>query len=85
MDVHYLSWLRNRIGKSSESITLPPEIATLDEFVAWLVGQHPSYHALHSYRSVINASVNGSMVQDWSACAVSDKDKINFFSPLAGG
>lgn len=85
MELHYHSWLRNRAGKAKEQVNLPEGIQTLAEFVDWLAQQNGVYQALFSYRSIINASVNGKMVQEWKSFQLTDTDEISFFSPLAGG
>jgi sulfur-carrier protein len=85
MELQYLSWLRNRAGKAKETVSLPQDVKTLSEFVDWLSRQNGTYEALFSYRSIINVSVNGQLVQDWKMFSLKDDDKISFFSPLAGG
>lgn len=85
VEVHYTAWLRNRAGKARETLEPPSEVATLSDLVAWLCQEGAAYEALFSYRSIISAAVNGQVVQDWAAQAVSPGDQINFFSPMAGG
>jgi sulfur-carrier protein len=85
MDLQYHSWLRTRAGKARESVSLPEGVTTLSELVDWLARQNGVYEALFTYRSIINASVNGQMVQDWKGVHLKENDKISFFSPLAGG
>lgn len=85
MEIHYTAWLRNRAGKSQETIAPPTGVQTLEELVAWMCKSNEVYAALFSYRSIINASVNGLVVQDWTDQKVDTGDKISFFSPMAGG
>jgi molybdopterin synthase sulfur carrier subunit len=85
MEVHYTAWLRNKAGKARETIDPPQDVKTLAGLVDWLCGTGAEYQSLFSYRSIINASVNGSVVQDWNSQPVSRDDKIIFFSPMAGG
>jgi sulfur-carrier protein len=85
MELQYHSWLRNRAGKAKESVSLPDGVETLAGLAEWLARRDAVSAALFSYRSIINASVNGEMVGDWESCRLADDDKISFFSPLAGG
>ena len=85
MQINYMAWLRSRAGKSQENIQPPENIKTLEALVTWLCEKDPAYTGLFSYRSIINASVNGTVVQDWSVQEVGPNDTINFFSPMAGG
>lgn len=84
MKLQYMSWLRNRAGKAREIVSPPPDVRTLAELVEWMCQKDTAYEALFSYRSIINASVNGQMVQTWDH-AISADDEIIFFSPMAGG
>ena len=85
MEIAYFSWLKNRVGTSKESISLPAEVKTLKDLIEWLVRKENKYQVLSSYASVINVSVNGSLVEDLDTASVKDSDNVSFFSPMAGG
>ena len=36
MKVKYFAWVRERVGKSEETIEPPPSVRTVDELIAWL-------------------------------------------------
>jgi len=85
MEIHYFSWLRNRVGAAKETVFPPQDVTTPRKLVDWLSLRHEKYRALFSYLSVINVSVNGQLVEDWENHALHHDDKISFFSPMAGG
>ena len=85
MELHYLTWLRSRIGKEAETRDLPSGVETLAQFRDWLLRQDPAYACLKTYEDVINISVNGTVVEKPDVHRIKPDDKIIFFSPLAGG
>ena len=85
MEIHYLSWLGNRIGKAKEMIDLPDGVDTLNKMIEWLSAQNSPHKNLFSHRDVIKASVNGVLIYDWNNCEITNADTITFFSPMAGG
>ncbi|HXN67575.1 MAG TPA: molybdopterin synthase sulfur carrier subunit, partial [Bradyrhizobium sp.] len=36
MKVKYFAWVRERVGKSEETIEPPPSVRTVDELIGWL-------------------------------------------------
>ncbi len=85
MEIHYFSWLRNRVGTAKENISLPDDVTTPQKLVDWLSAQDAKYKALFTYVNVINISVNGQVVEDWNNHEIKNSDSISFFSPMAGG
>lgn len=85
MEIRYFSWLRNRMGVDKETLALPSGITTLKGLTEWLSGREQKYQALFSYTSVIRASVNGDLAEEWGQQKIADDDTITFFAPMAGG
>lgn len=85
MEVRYLSWLRGKIGCAEETVTLPPDVGTVDQLVDWLSLKSEPHKNLSRHRDVISVSVNGAVIHDWRAAAIADADQVSFFSPMAGG
>lgn len=83
MQIHYLTWLRNRIGLASENIELPAEVATVSHLIAWLESKGRNYEAALKNKSVINVSVNGTLATHDHP--VSNADEVSLFSAIAGG
>ncbi len=85
MEIHYFSWLRNRMGIAKEAVSPPPEVNTPQKLIDWLCGQGKKYRDLFSHPEVISISVNDALVEDRKNHALKNGDKVGFFSPLAGG
>lgn len=83
MRVHYLTWLRNRIGHSSEELALPAHIATIADLMAWLEGKGQNYRDALKNRTVIKVSVNGTL-RDHDF-PIRNNDEVSFFSAIVGG
>ena len=43
MKVKYFAWVRERIGKSEETVEPPASVRTVDDLIAWLAGQGRTY------------------------------------------
>lgn len=83
MKILYFAWMRQRIGQSTESVTLPAHVATVDDLIDWLIGRGEGYAQAFAKRDVIRAAVN----QDYVAFdhPVTDADEVAFFPPVTGG
>lgn len=79
----YFAWLRERIGTSEEHVSLPPEVATVAELVAWLRARGAGYEAAFGTAAAVRCAVN----QDFSTpdAAVKPGDEVAFFPPVTGG
>ncbi len=53
MKLVYFAWVRERIGRSQEDLSLPPEVATVADMLSWLQAQGDEYaHALEHIPSI---------------------------------
>jgi molybdopterin synthase sulfur carrier subunit len=43
MRLLYFAWVKEKVGRASEDIALPPEIATIAELIAWLKTRGPEF------------------------------------------
>lgn len=85
MEIHYLAWIRNRVGIANENIPLPDHVQTPQQLTEWLSARDSRYGVLASSQGIINVSVNGQFVGNWNECSLNDKDSVAFFPPMAGG
>ncbi len=85
MELHYFSWLRNKVGTAKENISPPTEINTPQKLVGWLTTQEEKYQSIFEHIEAINISINDEIVSDWENHTINGDDKISFFSPMAGG
>ncbi len=81
--VLYFAWLRERMGRGEESLTLPPGIATVGELAAWLRARDAMGHAAFAELATVRAAVN--QVFAPPSTPVSAGDEVAFFPPVTGG
>lgn len=79
----YFAWVRERVGKSEETLELPPGIATVADLVAWLRARGPEYAAAFAKPEVVRAAVDQAHVKP--AASIAGAREIAFFPPVTGG
>ncbi len=79
----YFAWLRERMGRAEEVLTLPPDVTTVAELVALLRQRDDAGTAAFAHPAMVRAAVN----QEFAApgAPVGDADEIAFFPPVTGG
>ena len=83
MKVKYFAWVRERIGKSEETIEPPANVRTVDELIAWLARRDETYaHAFETPR-VIRAAIDHAHVKP--DAPIAGAREIAFFPPMTGG
>ncbi len=83
MTLLYFAWLRERIGRDSEEVTLPGDVGTVRELIEWLRGRGTAYAEALDDLSVVRVAVN----QDFADLdrAIADSDEVALFPPVTGG
>jgi len=81
--VRYFAWVRERVGKAEEEINLPPDIATVGEFVAWLARRGEGYAYAFENPKVIRSAIDKIHVQ--ANARIEGAREIAFFPPMTGG
>ena len=79
----YFAWLREKIGRSSETVELPAGLATIADLVAWLRQRGPEYAEAFAKPEIVRAAINQSHVTPDAALA--GAREIAFFPPVTGG
>jgi molybdopterin synthase sulfur carrier subunit len=79
----YLAWVRERIGRSTEDIALPTEVATAADLVRWLAARGPEYAHAFERPEVIRVAVDQRHVDP--ATPLAGAREIAFFPPVTGG
>jgi molybdopterin synthase sulfur carrier subunit len=83
MKLKYFAWVRERIGKSEETIELPASVKTVEELIGWLAARGETYaHAFETPR-VIRAAIDHAHVKQ--DAAIIGAREIAFFPPMTGG
>ena len=83
MTLLYFAWVRQKIGKSEETLALPADVATVAELAAWLAARGNGYAESFADLRRLRAAVNQTHVG--FDAPISDGDEIAFFPPVTGG
>lgn len=83
MKILYFAWLRERVGLAEETVSPPPDVATVADLTAWLRSRSAGHEAALSQGRVVRCAVN----QDFAAAdtPVAPDDEVAFFPPVTGG
>ena len=83
MRILYFAWVRERIGKSEESLEPPASAVTVGDLIAWLASRGEEYaHAFEKPR-VIRTAID--KVHAGPEAAIRGAKEIAFFPPMTGG
>jgi molybdopterin synthase sulfur carrier subunit len=75
--------VRERIGKSEETIEPPSDVKTVNELIAWLAARGESYAYAFETPRVIRAAIDQAHVKP--DAAIAGAREIAFFPPMTGG
>jgi len=83
MKVKYFAWVRERVGKSEETVEPPPAVRTVEDLMAWLAQRGETYaHAFETPR-VIRAAIDHTHAKP--DAVITGAREIAFFPPMTGG
>ena len=83
MTLLYFAWVRQRIGKSEEQLSLPAQVQTVSELIAHLRARGAGYAEAFAAPERLRAAVNQEHVP--FDTPVRDEDEVAFFPPVTGG
>ena len=83
MRLLYFAWVRERIGVSEETVSLPPEVATVADLVAWLKARGEGYAEAFADAGVVRAAVDH--VHAKPDAPLAGAAEVAFFPPMTGG
>jgi sulfur-carrier protein len=83
MKLLYFAWLRGKLGKSTEELAPPPDVATVGQLLDWLETLGPAYRAVLADRRVVKVAVNLEYVGPDHPVAATDE--VALFPPVTGG
>ncbi len=81
--VLYFAWLRERTGRSEESLVLPVGVSTVGELIGWLVERSPGHASALANRRTVRCAVNQEFAEPGTR--VGPGDEVAFFPPVTGG
>lgn len=83
MKILYFAWLRERLNKGEEDVTLPPEVTTIAHLLDWLADRDEAAALALEKRSLIKAAINAKLVQHNASLA--GAHIVALFPPMTGG
>ena len=83
MKLVYFAWVRERIGKESETVALPPEVGTVAELLSWLRQRGESYAAALEQPQVIRVAIDHEHVTHETRLPADGE--VALFPPMTGG
>ena len=83
MKAVYFAWVRERIGKSEETLAPPAEVVTIADLIAWLRARGETYDAAFANAATIRAAIDRGHVKH--DAAIAGAREIAFFPPMTGG
>ncbi len=83
MTLLYFAWVRQKTGRSEESLTLPAGVKTVSDLAEFLRARGGGYEEAFADLRRLRAAVN----QDHSGfdTPLRDSDEVAFFPPVTGG
>jgi len=79
----YFAWVREKIGRSSETVELPASVVTIADLVLWLRARGPEYIEAFAKPEVVRAAINRTHVK--TSATIAGAKEIAFFPPVTGG
>ena len=83
MKLVYFAWVRERVGRPEETVTPPPEVATVGDLIGWLKGRGEEYAYAFEKDGVVRAAID--KVHAKPDAAIAGAREIAFFPPMTGG
>lgn len=79
----YFAWLRERVGRAEETVSLPRGIRTVAELVAWQKTRGPEFARAFANRGVVRAAIDREHATE--GASIAGAREIAFFPPVTGG
>lgn len=79
----YFAWVRERIGRQEEDVSLPAEVETVTDLLLWLKGRGEEYENALQYPEVIRVAIDHEHVDHGEKIA--GAREIALFPPMTGG
>lgn len=79
----YFAWVRERIGKTEETLDPPADIATVADLAGWLAARGEEYAYAFENPQIVRAAIDHEHVKPDTPIA--GAREIAFFPPMTGG
>lgn len=83
LNLLYFAWLRERIGRSAETLALPDDVVTVADLVEFLAARDQGGASAFENRRTVRCAVN----QEFADLSVELRggEEVAFFPPVTGG
>jgi sulfur-carrier protein len=83
MKLLYFAWVKDRIGLSEETVSLPEQVTTISELLDWLSSRGENYASAINEGKTVRIAVNQNYAPEDRS--ITDGDEIALFPPVTGG
>ena len=83
LDILYFAWVREGIGRDSETIDPPADVATVADLIAWLAARGGGYAEAFAQPARIRAAIDQNFVPH--DAPIAGAREIALFPPVTGG
>lgn len=84
MKLIYFSWIRERLDRPEEEVTLPDSVKTVGDLLAWQKTRGEEFGAVFQHEKIVRVAINQEHVDDRSTM-IEGASEIAFFPPMTGG
>lgn len=84
MRLIYFSWIRERVGMGEEEVSLPDDVVTVGDLLAWLKTRDEAFEHVFVHDKVIRVAVDQEHVDDRDT-VITGAREIALFPPMTGG
>ncbi|MCB1547605.1 MAG: molybdopterin converting factor subunit 1 [Hyphomicrobiaceae bacterium] len=81
--LRYFAWVREKAGRSEETVELPDGVSTVADLVGWLKTRGPEFEEAFARAEVIRTAIDQTHARPTSS--VRGAREIAFFPPVTGG
>ena len=83
MKILYFAWVRERVGKAEEDVTLPADVTTVAHLIEWLSSRGEEYAHAFENRGVVRTALDRTHVK--ADAKLAGAREVAFFPPMTGG
>jgi sulfur-carrier protein len=83
VQLRYFAWVRERVGRTEETLDLPAALVSIADLVIWLRSRGPEYDHAFATPELIRAAIDQAHVKP--DATIAGAREIAFFPPVTGG
>ncbi|MEO0542843.1 MAG: molybdopterin converting factor subunit 1 [Pseudomonadota bacterium] len=81
--MRYFAWVREKIGRESETLELPAAVSSVSQLIEWLAAQGEEYGFLSEQKLVVRVALDQQLVGLHDE--IGNAAEIAIFPPMTGG